>query len=74
MCVIKPLLASRRGGEAAAEFQKILDHRGVVVSDPVGALAGLQFARALVVSSLHFGETPTPIFRSPGKLRPNLRG
>jgi hypothetical protein len=43
------LLASRRGAEAAAEFQKILDHRGIVVSDPVGALAGLQLARAFVL-------------------------
>jgi DNA-binding winged helix-turn-helix (wHTH) protein/predicted Zn-dependent protease len=41
-------LASRRGGEAAFEFQKILDHRGVVVSEPIGALAHLQIARACV--------------------------
>jgi hypothetical protein len=34
------------GSEAAAEFQKILDHRGVVVNDPIGALAHLQIARA----------------------------
>jgi eukaryotic-like serine/threonine-protein kinase len=39
-------LAEKRGVEAAAEFQKILDHRGVVVSDPVGALARLQLGRA----------------------------
>ncbi len=39
-------LAEGRGAEAAAEFRKILDHRGVVVSDPVGALARLQLARA----------------------------
>jgi DNA-binding winged helix-turn-helix (wHTH) protein/tetratricopeptide (TPR) repeat protein len=39
-------LAEGRGAEAAAEFQKILDHRGVVVSDPVGALARLELARA----------------------------
>jgi hypothetical protein len=32
-------LAEGRGAEAAAEFQKILDHRGIIVSDPVGALA-----------------------------------
>ena len=35
-----------RGSEAAFEFQKILDHRGVVVSEPIGALARLQIARA----------------------------
>ena len=28
------------------EFQKILDHRGIVVSDPIGALAHLQLGRA----------------------------
>jgi tetratricopeptide (TPR) repeat protein len=39
-------LAERRGTEAAAEFQKILDHRGVAVSDPIGALGRLQLARA----------------------------
>ena len=39
-------LAARQGREAAAEFQKILDHRGIVVSDPIGALAHLQLGRA----------------------------
>jgi eukaryotic-like serine/threonine-protein kinase len=39
-------LVEQRGIEAAAEFQKILDHRGIVVSDPIGALARLQLARA----------------------------
>jgi DNA-binding winged helix-turn-helix (wHTH) protein/tetratricopeptide (TPR) repeat protein len=42
-------LALHQGIEAAAEFQKILDHRGVVVSDPVGAMAMLQLARADVL-------------------------
>jgi len=27
-------LAARQGTEAIAEFQKILDHRGIVISDP----------------------------------------
>jgi eukaryotic-like serine/threonine-protein kinase len=31
---------------AAAEFQKILDHRGVVFNEPIGALAHLGLARA----------------------------
>ena len=31
-------LAAHHGAEAAVEFQKILDHPGIVVSDPVGAL------------------------------------
>ena len=39
-------LAARQGAEAAAEFQKILDHRGIVGSDPIGALAHLQIGRA----------------------------
>jgi tetratricopeptide (TPR) repeat protein/predicted Ser/Thr protein kinase len=39
-------LAAHQGAEAAAEFQKILDHRGLVVSDPIGALAHLQLGRA----------------------------
>ena len=33
------------------EFQKILDHRGIVVSDPVGALARLQLGRAYAMQS-----------------------
>ena len=41
-------LAEHKGAEAAAEFQKILDHRGTVVSDPISALANLQLARAYV--------------------------
>ena len=43
-------LALRQGSAAAAQFQKILDHRGIVISDPIGALAHLQLARALVLS------------------------
>jgi DNA-binding winged helix-turn-helix (wHTH) protein/tetratricopeptide (TPR) repeat protein len=39
-------LAAHRGGEAAAEFQKILDHRGIVLNEPIGALAHLQLGRA----------------------------
>ncbi len=43
-------LAAHQGTEAAVEFQKILDHRGVVGSDPVGALAHLQLGRAYVLT------------------------
>jgi len=39
-------LAAHRGREAAAEFQKILDQRGVVGNEPIGALAHLGLARA----------------------------
>jgi hypothetical protein len=43
-------LAARQGAKAAAEFQKIPDHRGIVTSDPVGALAHLQLGRAFALS------------------------
>ena len=43
-------LAQHQGPAAAAEFQKILDHRGVVISDPIGALAHLQQGRAFALS------------------------
>ena len=43
-------LAAGRGAEAAAEFQKILDHRGIVSSDPIGALARLESGRAYALS------------------------
>jgi eukaryotic-like serine/threonine-protein kinase len=43
-------LAAHQGAEAAAEFQKILDRRGIVLADPVGALAHLQLGRAYVLS------------------------
>jgi len=39
-------LATHRGSEAASEFQKILDHRGLVLNEPTGALAHLQLGRA----------------------------
>jgi serine/threonine protein kinase/tetratricopeptide (TPR) repeat protein len=43
-------LDARKGPEAAVEFQKIIDHRGIVISDPIGALAHLQLGRALAMS------------------------
>ena len=43
-------LQAGRGREAAAEFQKVLDHRGIVLADPIGALAHLQLGRAHVIS------------------------
>jgi hypothetical protein len=39
-------LAAHRGGDAAVEFQKVLDHRGIVLNDPIGALARLGLGRA----------------------------
>jgi hypothetical protein len=44
------LLAAHQGAAAATEFQKILDHRGIVGSDPIGALAHLQIGRAFALS------------------------
>ena len=44
------LLAVQRYGEAAGEFQKILEHRGLVGTDPIGALAHLQLGRAFALS------------------------
>jgi hypothetical protein len=43
-------LAAHQGAEAAAEFQKILDHRGLVLADSMGAVARLQLGRALAMS------------------------
>jgi tetratricopeptide (TPR) repeat protein len=43
-------LAAHQGSEATAEFRKIIDHRGVVQSAPIGALAHLGLARAYVLS------------------------
>ena len=39
-------LSARKGDEAAAEFQKIVDHPGVVGNDPIGALVHVGIARA----------------------------
>jgi serine/threonine protein kinase/tetratricopeptide (TPR) repeat protein len=42
-----------RHQEAAAEFQKILDHPGIMLNDPMGPMARLQLARALAASGDH---------------------
>ena len=47
------LLALQQGGEAAAEFQKLMDWQGVVGNEPIGALAILGLARARAMN----GET-----------------
>jgi tetratricopeptide (TPR) repeat protein len=48
-------LASRQPAKAAGEFQRILDHRSIVLVDPMDALARLQLARAHVLA----GDTTT---------------
>jgi len=37
---------ARQAAAAAAEFQKILDHPGAVVNEPIGVLAHLSLGRA----------------------------
>ena len=44
-------LAAKQGAAAEAEFQKILDHSGVVGNQPIGALAHLGLARAYVLQN-----------------------
>ena len=46
-------LAARNGTAAAAEFQKVIDHRGIVLNAPIGALAHLYLGRAYAIA----GET-----------------
>ena len=43
-------LAAKRPADAAIEFRKIISRRGLVMEDPVDAVARLQLARALVAS------------------------
>ena len=43
-------LAARQGAEAAKEFQKIVDHRGIVIGDAFGSLAHLGLVRAYLLS------------------------
>jgi eukaryotic-like serine/threonine-protein kinase len=64
-------LAERQGLAATAEFRKILDHRGVVISDPIGALGAFAVGSSVPIigdeikakpptgSSCSFGKTPT---------------
>jgi hypothetical protein len=42
-------LATNQGSVAAAEFQRILDHPGLVTNEPIGALAHLGLGRAYVL-------------------------
>ena len=65
------------GNRAAAEFQKFVDHRGLVRNSPWGALARLGLARAYAMQGDttesprrlsgfpgDYGKTQTPISRS----------
>ena len=44
-------LAARRGAEAAREFQKIAEHRGITIGDALGGLAHLGLARAYALQA-----------------------
>jgi predicted Zn-dependent protease len=44
-------LAAHRSGEGVAEFQRILDYRGIVQNEPIGALAYLGLARAYAMQA-----------------------
>src|SRR5262249_6414625 len=46
-------LAAHQGSLAAAEFQKIIDHRGLVLYEPIGPLSHVGLARAYAMQ----GET-----------------
>lgn len=43
-------LAARKGPEAAREFQRLLDHKGTMIGDPVSVLAHRGLARAYILS------------------------
>jgi eukaryotic-like serine/threonine-protein kinase len=43
-------LAEKQGIAAAAEFQKILDHSGLVVNEPIAALTHLELGRAYALN------------------------
>jgi tetratricopeptide (TPR) repeat protein len=43
-------LSLHQGEQAATEFQKLLDHRGISVNGPLGALARLQLGRAYALA------------------------
>ena len=42
-------VAARQYAKAAAEFQKLLDHRGIAGADPIGALVHLQLGRVFAL-------------------------
>ena len=65
-------LMLRDGNRAAAEFQKFIDHRGLVVNFPWGALARLGLARAYALQAgvgapLVGALVPAPIESVPGR-------
>jgi DNA-binding winged helix-turn-helix (wHTH) protein len=57
-------LAGGQGNEAAAEFQKILDHLGIVLNEPIGALAHLGLARAYALEAQSMQGTDADVARA----------
>jgi eukaryotic-like serine/threonine-protein kinase len=49
LCARASISGRSAGKEAAAEFQKIFDHRWIVLNEPIGALAHPQLGRAYVL-------------------------
>src|SRR5262249_13918647 len=76
-------LVQRKGAEAAAEFQRILDHRGLLLEDPLGARARVELGRAWAMAGdrqrrapltrtfWRCGRTPTPAFRCSRRQKQN---
>jgi tetratricopeptide (TPR) repeat protein len=44
-------LANGQGALAVAEFQKIIDHPGIILNEPIGALAHLEIGRAYALAA-----------------------
>ena len=64
-------LAIRQGNNAAAEFQKILDHPGIVLNCPLGALAHLGLGRAYAVEAgVGAGIVPAKVHPEAAPLQP----
>ena len=42
-------LSAKQGSQAITEFQKVLTHRGIVQTEPIGSLAQLGLARAYIL-------------------------
>ena len=43
-------MAAQNGVAAAAEFQKLIDHPGIIMNQPIGSLAHLELGRAHALS------------------------
>jgi serine/threonine protein kinase/Flp pilus assembly protein TadD len=72
-------LAAQEGAAAAAEFQKILDHPGVVLNEPIGALAHLGLGRAYALEAGitavgHRRQSPSTAAEPAGNGRPQEGG